>query len=196
MTVESLTQDWQALQNAVSALTSPERGSASMIAFLSSSFLTRLIPMLAASKTDCSATDALSSSGSVDAFSFSFVGLPHNPLSISPPRRPTDMHSPLSQIDALAALAVLDPELHDEPELRVQVHPLAARLAVYAVGFDLARVRIVLEELATLRLALARAVPPSPERPPSGRFLIVLQCIRASFAVESSGYEEWCDRNE
>ena len=106
------------------------------------------------------------------------------------------MHSPLSQIDALAALAVLDPELHDEPELRVQVHPLAARLAVYAVGFDLARVRIVLEELATLRLALARAVPPSPERPPSGRFLIVLQCIRASFAVESSGYEEWCDRNE
>ena len=29
------------------------------------------------------------------------------------------MHLPLSQIDALAALAVLDPELHDEPELRI-----------------------------------------------------------------------------
>ena len=75
MIVESLTHDWQPLQNAVSGLTSPERGSASIIALLSSSFLTRLIPILADSTTDCSATDVLSSSGSVDAFSFVGLGL-------------------------------------------------------------------------------------------------------------------------
>lgn len=87
MIVESLTHDWQPLQNAVSGLTSPERGSASIIALLSSSFLTRLIPILADSTTDWSATDVLSSSGSVDAFSFVGLGLSHNnPRSIPPPR--------------------------------------------------------------------------------------------------------------
>ncbi len=78
---------------------------------------------------------------------------------------------------------MLDPKLHDELQLWVQVHPLAARLAVHAVGFDLAGVGVVLEELTTLRLALARAVPSSPERSPGRRFLVILLRICTPFVV-------------
>lgn len=75
---------------------------------------------------------------------------------------------------------VLDPQLHDVLELRVQVHPLAAHFAVHAVRLDFPRVRVVLEELAALSFALARSVPPGTERPARGLLVPVLLCVRAS----------------
>ena len=51
------------------------------------------------------------------------------------------------------------PILHDELARGIEVDPFTAGLAERAVGFHLTGERILLEELAPLRLRLARRVP-------------------------------------